>query len=87
MYANDVLAIRKQLWDWTDWALRPSPRAGELLTPGKAAGRADCMMGLRYSLESTDLDPVARGARWLSPDACAQGDRGKDNEAKCFCGW
>lgn len=35
VYADDILAARKQLWDWTDWALRPSPGAGELLMPGK----------------------------------------------------
>ena len=63
MYADDILAIRKQLWDWTDWAMRPSPGAGELLTLGKAACGADSTTRLRSSLESTDLDPVARGAR------------------------
>lgn len=69
------------------WALRQSPGGGELFMPGKAASGTDSMMRLRFSLESTDLDPVASRARWLSPDAYAQGDGGKVNEAKWFCGW
>ena len=55
--------------------------------PGKAASGTDSMMRLRFSLESTDLDPMASRARWLSPNAYAQGDGGKVNEAKWFCGW
>lgn len=40
------------------------------------------MPRLRPSPESIELDPVIREAQGLPPDAYAQGDRRKANEAK-----
>ena len=74
MYPDDILATRKQLWDWPDLGSEALSRSKRAAPAGEATGRVDSVQRLRSSLESADLEPIAGEARWLSPDACAQGD-------------
>lgn len=84
VYQKEILATRKQLWGWLGLRSETIFRSRRAPCARKDTGREVSMPRLRSSLESTDMNPRAKGTWWLSPAVCAQGDRSPANEAKWF---